>query len=269
MANALVLKTSGRKPLQVRVLHPPFCNGVEKNQRAQALRGSRPAKLGGARPSFWAASPLPSGTHSYCSLENPYGMPEPIDLRIIKLGREASGITPENKLPAPEDPEDNTLPGAEHPTYPVFLSWKAPEFTYDPATLRIRTAIGALLVAGGVVAAFFKNFLFAILLAVAGGLILAYAAKPPRTLSCAVTARGIAVGSRLYEFEELTSFWIFYDPPLFKELALQSKKTFMPMVRIPLGDLDPLRLREVLLPFVKEQRQEASAIDIIAKRLGF
>ena len=31
-AIALVLKTSGRNPLQVRVLHPPFCNGVEKNR---------------------------------------------------------------------------------------------------------------------------------------------------------------------------------------------------------------------------------------------
>lgn len=204
-------------------------------------------------------------------------MPDVIDLRSQRRKEQAAtdaneflppaGAPPPPDLAAAPHHAELAPPGAD--AAGALVGWEAPEFEYQPASVGIRTAIGVLLIAGGVVAAFFKNFLFATLLAIAGGLILAYAAKPPRTLSLAVTSRGVAVGSRLYPFEDLSSFWIFYDPPLFKELALQSKKTFMPMVRIPLGDLDPLRLREVLLPFLKEQRQEASAIDIIAKRLGF
>lgn len=205
-------------------------------------------------------------------------MPDVIDLRLQRRKEQVltdvNEFLPPAREPPPPDPaaaphDADLAPSGGENVASALFEWEAPEFTYDPATTRIRVAIGVLLVVGGIAAALFGNFLFAILLAIAGGLILAYAAKPPRTLSLAVTSRGVVVGSRLYEFEELVSFWIFYDPPLFKELTLQSKKTFMPMVRMPLGDLDPLRLREVLLPFLKEQRQEASAIDIVAKRLGF
>ena len=84
-----------------------------------------------------------------------------------------------------------------------------------------------------------------------------------------VTSHGIRVGSRLYPFEDLRSFWIFYDPPLFKEISLRSKKTFMPVIRAPLGELDPIRLRHILLRFLREEEEETSVVDIIAKRLGF
>lgn len=203
-------------------------------------------------------------------------MPEPIDLRIIKLGGEAPRITPENELAAPyhggtvpDVGETEETEETEYPAAMALLAWEAPEFEYQPANAGILTKVGVLFIASGIAAAFFKNFLFAILLAIAGGLLFSYAGKTPRRLRFVLTSRGVLAGRHLYEFEDIRSFWIFYDPPLMRELALQSKRTFMPMVRVPLGDLDPVRLREVLLPFLKEERQEASVIDIISKRLGF
>ncbi len=204
-----------------------------------------------------------------------------IDLRKLKEELRKR-ITPENELPAvslsnlPAPKEELLLEteASAHPeeftddTHPSLLEWTAHEF--DPASdSSLQFLIGGVLIVGGIVALFFGNFLFALLLALAGGLVMAHAFRIPREMRLAVTGRGVEVGRRLYGFENIASFWIHYDPPLFKELLLNSKKAMMPHIKIPLGDLDPLQLRKVLLRFLPEEEQEISLIDILSKRLGF
>ena len=203
-------------------------------------------------------------------------MPEPIDLRNLK--RDAlPELNPEHELPAPPEEPLLETESAAHPrgfeqaplATPSLIAWEAPEFEVTADRERFLIPLGILLAGGGIAALIFKNFLFAVFLLIAGGLVAAQARRVPRTMRFAVTARGVAAGNRLYEFGDLKSFWISYDPPLFKELLVTSKKTLMPLVRVPLGDLDPLRLREILLRFLPEERHEESLIDIISKRLGF
>ena len=214
-----------------------------------------------------------------------------IDLRKLKEELKRR-ITPENELPAASlpavsqsnrsnlpAPEEELLLQTEKAAHPEgfpdeaeqpagLIAWTAPDA--DPESAAVpQLLFGGVLILGGVVAAFLKNPLFAILLGISGGLLIAHAFRTPRQLRLAVTARGIQVGGRLYEFDATESFWIFYDPPLFKELSLRSKKTMMPVIRVPLGDLDPLRLRGILLRFLREQEQELSLTDILSKRLGF
>lgn len=199
-----------------------------------------------------------------------------IDLRKLKNALKGI-VTPENELPPP--PEELLLQTEEqaHPEGLVddaiagraLIEWEAADFEYDQSGAAVLLIFGALLGVGGVGALFFKNFLFAIFLFIAGGLVISHAFRAPRQIKFSTTSRGIKVGSRLYPFEDLKSFWIFYDPPLFKELALRSKKTFMPVIKAPLGELDPVRLRHILLRFLREEQEEMSAVDIIAKRLGF
>ena len=204
-----------------------------------------------------------------------------IDLRKLKeeLRRR---ITPKNELSTVSlsnlsAPEEEPLLETEVPAHPegfdddpppALLGWAAHEF--DPASdSSLQFLIGGVLIAGGVVVTFFGNFLFALLLALAGGLVMAHAFRIPREMRFAVTGRGVEVGKRLYAFESIESFWIHYDPPLFKELVLKSKKAIMPHIKIPLDDLDPLQLRKTLLRFLPEEEQEISLIDVISKRLGF
>lgn len=189
--------------------------------------------------------------------------------RIIDL-REFGGNRRPERISEREPPERPDAVRGERPAgEAVLLAWEAPEFDYHPANGRLLTIIGALLAAGGIAAAFFGNFLFAALLVISGGLIFSHAARRPRTLSLRVTSRGIWADDRRYEFGQLKSFWIFYDPPLTKDLSMISHKTLLPAVRVPLGDLDPVRLREILLPFLREEKQDESLIDVVAKRLGF
>lgn len=217
-----------------------------------------------------------------------------IDLRKLKEELKG-GIDPANELPAPSGvegpapsraeglppPEEMLIETAEaaHPeefadaeerqSFPALLEWEAHEFEHDEFSAPLLFLFGALLVVGGIVTLFFNNILFALFLFLAGGLTISYAYKPPRHVRFAVTSRGVQIGKRVYGFDSLDSFWIHYDPPLFKELSIRSKKTFVPHIRAPLGDLDPLRLRAILLRFLKEEEHEHSVIDILSKRIGF
>ena len=183
-------------------------------------------------------------------------MPQTIDLRN------------ENRS-AEEAPDDDERADDDAQEIGTLLSWEAFDFERDPQARQFLIYIGAALAIGGLAAIFFGNFLFAALLLISGGLIAAQAYREPKLMHFAVTSRGVKIARRLYEYDDLKSFWLSYDPPLFKELVVTSKKTLMPLVRVPLGNLDPLPLREILLRFLPEVKYEESVIDIISKRLGF
>src|SRR3989338_192996 len=203
-------------------------------------------------------------------------MPTPIDLRGFK-GRVRPTIDPARELPAPEGegllaaPErrqDEPITVAD--AFPgALFAWEAPEFDYRPENTTYITILGIFLIAGAVIAALFQSYIFAALLVLAGFLSLVAARRMPRMITIAITGRGIAAGRGHHDFSNLKSFWISYNPPLFKELILESKGTFTPTIRIPLGDADPVELRDVLVGFLKEERREETLVDILGKRIGF
>ena len=195
-----------------------------------------------------------------------------IDLR--RLRDELKG-----PISRPSAPTGNTEPTADDPipaepfndnaTAPPLLAWTAAGAEPNATSATLSFLVGGVLLLGGVTAAIFSNFLFALLLLIAGGLMVGHARRAPREISVAITGRGIRIAERLYPFDNLESFWILYDPPLFRDLLLRSRKTFTPIIRVPLGDLDPLPLRKILLRFLREAEEEPSLTDIVAKHLGF
>lgn len=188
---------------------------------------------------------------------------------------------PENKkpvedirlLPAKPEPKELTAKSAAPEENKEFISlifqWETEEFKKTVKTKEWFFAGAIIGVAFIIVAIIQKNFLFAIVVLLAGFLVYIYSQKEPRKVSFAISNKGIVVGKRLYEYDSLKSFWIFYEPPRIKELSLVSQKTFMPSLSLPLGDADPVKLREALIRFLPEVKQDEDLSDIIAKRVGF
>ena len=96
-----------------------------------------------------------------------------------------------------------------------------------------------------------------------------FALKKPREINLAITAKGIKIDKTLYEFDNLKSFWIFYEPPQIKELSLRSKKTVMPYIKISLGEQNPVEVRQTLLKYLPERRHKESLVDNLARSLRF
>jgi hypothetical protein len=109
----------------------------------------------------------------------------------------------------------------------------------------------------------------AIFLLLAIFLIIIYALKEPRLLNLSITPLGIKIDKSLYKFSDISSFWIFYDPPEVKEISFKQKKAFFPYLFVPLGNTDPNQVRKILLKFLPEKKQKESIADNIGRILRF
>lgn len=158
----------------------------------------------------------------------------------------------------------------DHPAYGMALmTWDAYEFEIDMARSLNMALLGIGLVLAGIIIFFAWTYLFGLFLGIAGGLTLGHAFRAPQTVHCGVTSHGVRMGNRIYEFESLKSFWIDYSPPHACHLIVHSKRALMPYLALPLGDADPLRLRDILIRFLREEQHETTLTDAIGKRLGF
>lgn len=94
-----------------------------------------------------------------------------------------------------------------------------------------------------------------------------YAQKDPRVITFAITTEGVIADKELYLYENIHSFWIFYDPPHTKTISLHTKASVLPFVHIPLKNEDPVNMRELLIKEIPEIKQDPSLIDAIERVL--
>jgi len=137
----------------------------------------------------------------------------------------------------------------------TILSWQAPEFQkYERSQnwFLLWLIISIVAIAMAII---FKNFLFAIFLVFAALAVFIHALQEPKTITFKITARGVLIDEKLYHFEDLESFWIIYEPPQIKTLILKSKRLLVPQLNIPIGNENPVKIRQALLDFLPEKEQ--------------
>jgi hypothetical protein len=148
------------------------------------------------------------------------------------------------------------------------LAWEAPEFEKQDKSRRWYLVVFIFL---AVVAfyAIFKNWpvmaITFIMIGVTGYLMLQ---REPRSIIFRITHDGIVIGNQIYDFDNMQSFWIFYNPPYEKILSIHLKGSLVPFLHIPVHDEDPVKIREVLMKFIPEIKQEKSMVDTVERILG-
>jgi hypothetical protein len=149
------------------------------------------------------------------------------------------------------------------------LSWEAPEYEYIEKHPRWYWVMGILLLAIIVYAIVTNSILMAITFIMIGMLGYVYAEREPRLIHMEINPDGVIVDKLMYEYDDLKSFWIFYEVEAgFKILSLHSKKTFLPHIHIPVGDANPILIREILLNYLPEIRQEMNIVDRFSLMIG-
>ena len=151
---------------------------------------------------------------------------------------------------------------------PVF-SWQAPEYEHFEKHPKWYWVMGGILLAIVVYALVTNSILMAITFILIGMLGYIYAEREPRIIEMEINPDGIKVDNYFYDYDDVRSFWIFYEVEEgFKILSLHSKKTFLPHVHIPIGDANPIKIRETLLSYLPEIRQELTILDRLEKLIG-
>ncbi len=147
--------------------------------------------------------------------------------------------------------------------------WEVDEYVRHergPVWYAVAFLVGLSLVLYAIVT---RNFLFAIVLIMAGVIIALSALREPQRIPFMVTTRGVALGSQFVPFRELKSFWILYEPPQLKNLYVDFRSPITPHLVVPLEEQDPLELRKTLLEFLSENasQEEESMSEILGRLL--
>jgi hypothetical protein len=196
--------------------------------------------------------------------------------RIEKLMREPEDIEDEDRML--EEPEDMLI--GEH-SEDVLAHWRAPEYEVYDRDKKWYIYITLLLAAIIAYAIYTNGIVMAITFILIGVVGYIHINKDPRILDFLITPEGILAGRELYEFENMLSFWIFYepDPPRLAEttarrreaggrkaISLHTKSHLVSYVHIPIHEEDPAKLQEILIKYIPEIKQAEGIVEI-AERL--
>ena len=180
--------------------------------------------------------------------------------------------SPEESLTSPvadETPSAGKSTEAPPQQLPGSIEWKT---VAEPniRSIRDRVIVISIIAAGFIIGGLLtQNYLFAILALLVAITLIMLSVREPKEIAFAITARGVRIDDRIYEYDNLKSFWIFYDPPHHKELSVESKKVFMPYIKLPLESTDPVQMRRFLKTFIPERKHTDSIADIVWSKLGF
>ena len=137
----------------------------------------------------------------------------------------------------------------------VFFDWNFPEYntSWRNGTW-YKTAIFVVIML--LIYAFFTaNYLFAVIIILLGIIYFFQSFDSPLTVQCQITEDGVVLGSRFYDYRDLSLFWIVYEPPEVKNLYFEFRNSLKPRIGIPLADQNPLAIREVLEKYLDEETE--------------
>lgn len=171
--------------------------------------------------------------------------------------RDHSEPVPVEKAPTKHSPTSEldfsgTIDPADHPANKRAIFYIASAFAI----------IGLLYIFWG------QDFIAAALFILVAIILVIQANRPGRAVNWSVNASGVDHGERHYSYDELSSFWLEFQPGQIKELSFQSKKWYHPYIKIPLTDEDVLVLRDFLTVFLPEEKHQDSIADSLSRILG-
>jgi len=140
------------------------------------------------------------------------------------------------------------------------ISWEAPEYIEHKKSADWYWWLSLAAVGLLIFSAYERSLLFGIFVVLGWFTIMLYSSRPPERIRVIIAKEGIMAGKNLYPWGNIKSFWIF-EKNYKKEISLELKRQFVPYLKIPLGDIEPAKAREILLKFIPEKEQEESFID--------
>lgn len=116
------------------------------------------------------------------------------------------------------------------------IIWEAYEHHHGEKQSDWFWILGILTFSSAVASMLLGNTLLGILIFIAGTVVAILAARAPKIVSYAVTARGLRIDDRLFPFTTLESFYIDQEGPHGPQLLIKSEKMFMPLLIVPLPE---------------------------------
>lgn len=151
-------------------------------------------------------------------------------------------------------------------TGPLVIRWSGREHEKRERSHEWYLALGGLAVLLILFGVWTGNYFFIAFVGLGFLTFVMYERRPSPELEFVIFSDGVQVGKTHHRFSELKSFWIFEDLEG-KELSLETTKTIMPFLRLPLKNVDVERVKMFLRNYLPEQEHKEFISDQIAKNL--
>jgi hypothetical protein len=131
--------------------------------------------------------------------------------------------------------------------------------------------LGIITIGASILSIYFNNLLLALLILIGTFAIFVQTNIEPKTQKFELNRKGVVVGSTLYPYSTLESFYVIDEDGWDRDrILIKSKKNFMPLITIPLGEsVKPEQASEFLIEYLDEEHLQESAIERIMLILGF
>jgi len=166
--------------------------------------------------------------------------------------------------------QDKNSPEANlrgHHRQRALLSWQAPEFEVYEKDNKWFAYISLILIAIIAYAVYSNSLIMAIAFILIGVILYIQLNKEPKIIDFAITTDGVIAGREIFEFDQIQSFWIFYDPPHEKYVSFHTRGHLVPFIHIAIDDQDPVELRHILIKYIPEIKQEPGLVDVLERFL--
>lgn len=153
----------------------------------------------------------------------------------------------------------------------IFYVWDVPEYTKYPHSRAWYIAAAVFLVACIAYSVFVEdNYLFAFILLLITVIFAFHEMREPTVTQFGITERGIVWRGFLFPYKEIRAFWIIYEPDV-QNLYFTFKNSTTPRLTIPLGDQNPIDVRDLLKQYLFEDlsRVEEPLTDTFGRALKF
>lgn len=172
----------------------------------------------------------------------------------------------ENKERSQNEAAHETKPSDRY-QQKTLIGWQAPEFEVYEKDNKWYAYLSLLLLAIIGYAIYSNSLIMAIVFILIGVILYIQLHKEPMIIDFAITTDGVIAGKEIFEYENIQSFWIFYNPPHEKYVSFHTRGRLVPFIHIAIDDQNPVELRSILIKYIPEIKQEPGLVDVLERFL--
>jgi len=151
---------------------------------------------------------------------------------------------------------------------PVF-EWETVERHQEPKSGDWHSILWIVGVSACVGCAILGNWILGLLILSITFCIFVSTTHPVSLIECSITPDGVRVDKTLYPYKSLDSFTIDMQATRLPKLVLKSKKTFMPLIIIPIQNENPRTVEDAISFYLPEGEHPEPLTHKIMEYIGF
>ena len=148
------------------------------------------------------------------------------------------------------------------------LKWQAHEYLYAEKTADWYWIVAIVTISIAIIAIILNNIIFAILIIISSFTLSLFASRKPEIMTVEINVSGVTVGKTHYPYAHLDSFWV-ETRETQPKIILKSKKVFMPFIVTLIDDVQPEKVRDILLQHLPEEEHVEPFLEKLLIYFGF